>query len=117
ENTDAWFVGFTGRVLGAVWIGFDLPSTKLGDQGDGAHAALPLWMRAVRAAEGDRVKIAVPGEPPPGMERVAIDRASGPVAAPHTGGLDVWFRRGTARSERAGTPGATSDFGRAASEF
>jgi penicillin-binding protein 1A len=118
ENTDAWFVGFTGRVLGAVWIGFDLPVTKLGDQGDGAHAALPLWMRAVRAAEGARAKIAVPGEPPKGLERVAIDRESGLLAEPHTGGLDVWLRTGTAPTERAGTPGGVSgDFGRAASEF
>ena len=73
DNTDAWFVGFTGRALAAVWIGFDDPTTKLGPTGDGAHAALPLWMRAIRAAEGDRPKIAVPGEPPSGMERV-VDR-------------------------------------------
>jgi penicillin-binding protein 1A len=118
DNTDAWFVGFTGRVIAAVWIGFDEPSTKLGEQGDGAHAALPLWMRAVRAAEGDRPKLPVPGAPPAGMERVAIDRESGLLAAPHTGGLDVWFRTGTAPTETAGQPGASpTDFGRAASEF
>src|SRR5690606_23449823 len=70
DNTDAWFVGFTGRVLGAVWIGFDDPATKLGAKGDGAHAALPLWMRAIRTAEGERPEVALPGEPPPRMERV-----------------------------------------------
>src|SRR5439155_17608521 len=116
ENTDAWFVGYTGRVLAAVWIGFDEPRTKLGDQGDGAHAALPLWLRAVRAAEGARDKVAVPGAPPAGLERVAIDRESGQLAAPHTGGLDLWFRTGTAPTETAGQPGASpTDFGRAAS--
>jgi penicillin-binding protein 1A len=115
ENTDAWFVGFTGRVLGAVWIGFDEPKTKLGDQGDGAHAALPLWIRVVRAAEGERPKVAMPGVAPPGLERIAIDRESGLLAAPHTGGLDVWFRTGTAPTETAGQ--APADFGRAASEF
>ena len=28
DNTDAWFIGFTGRVLAAVWIGFDDPATS-----------------------------------------------------------------------------------------
>ena len=117
DNTDAWFVGFTGRVLAAVWIGFDDPKTKLGEQGDGAHAALPLWMRAVRAAEGTRDKVAVPGAAPAGMEKIAIDRESGLRAAPHTGGLEVWFREGTAPTEVSGQPSTSSDFGRTTREF
>jgi penicillin-binding protein 1A len=118
SNTDAWFVGFTGRVLGAVWIGFDDPVTKLGDQGDGAHAALPLWIRAIRAAEGDRQKLPLPGAPPAGMEAVAIDRETGLVAAPHTGGVELWFKAGTAPTEVSGQPGASpSDFGRTSREF
>ena len=43
----------------AVWTGFDDPVHKLGGDGDGAHAALPLWMRAVRAAEGTRPAVPV----------------------------------------------------------
>ncbi len=116
DNTDAWFVGFTGRVLAAVWIGFDEPQTKLGSEGDGAHAALPLWIRAVRAAEGERAKLPVPGEPPPGMERATIDRESGLLAPPHTGGLELWFRAGTAPTEMSGSA-PSSDFGRASREF
>ena len=118
DNTDAWFVGFTGRVLGAVWIGFDDPSTKLGSKGDGAHAALPLWQRAIRAAEADRPAIAVPGEPPPGMEQETIDRESGLLAAPGAPGLPLWFREGTAPTETAGQPGTSpTDFGRTSREF
>jgi penicillin-binding protein 1A len=118
HNTDAWFVGFTGRVLGAVWIGFDDPVTKLGDQGDGAHAALPLWIRAIHAAEGERAKLPMPGAPPAGMEHVAIDRETGLVAAPHTGGLELWFKAGTAPTEVSGQPGTSpSDFGRTSREF
>jgi penicillin-binding protein 1A len=118
DNTDAWFLGFTGRVLGAVWIGFDDPAHKLGPEGDGAHAALPLWMRAVRAAEGNRPPTAVPGPPPDGLELVAIDRETGLVAAPGTGGLPLWFRTGTAPTEVAGQPGTSpTDFGRSSSEF
>ncbi|MGE5185966.1 MAG: penicillin-binding protein 1A [Acidobacteriota bacterium] len=118
DNTDAWFAGFTGRVVAAVWIGFDDPRTKLGDHGDGAHAALPLWMRAVRAAEGARPALAVPGAPPEGMEQVAIDRETGLRAAPHTGGLELWFRAGSAPAEVSGQPGtAPGDFGRTTREF
>jgi len=118
DNTDAWFVGFTGRVLAAVWLGFDDPVHKLGGDGDGAHAALPLWMRAVRAAEGARPPIAVPGPAPAGMERAAIDRETGLLAAPGTGGLALWFRSGTAPTEVSGQPGTSpTDFGRSSHEF
>jgi len=118
DNTDAWFIGFSGRVLAAVWLGFDDPLHKLGPEGDGAHAALPLWMRAMRAAEGGRPLVAVPGAPPAGMEQVAIDRESGLVAAPGGGGLALWFRTGTAPTEVTGQPGtSTTDFGRTTREF
>ncbi|HUJ58685.1 MAG TPA: transglycosylase domain-containing protein [Kofleriaceae bacterium] len=117
DNTDAWFIGFTGRALAAVWIGFDDPRVKLGGEGDGAHAALPLWIRAVRAAEGARGKLPVPGAPPDGLEHVAIDRETGLRAAPGTGGLELWFRAGTAPTELSGQSGNGSDFGRATREF
>jgi penicillin-binding protein 1A len=118
DNTDAWFIGFTGRALAAVWVGFDDPSTKLGPTGDGAHAALPLWMRAIRAAEGDRPKIPLPGDPPPGMERRTIDRETGLLAAPGAPGLPLWFSAGSAPTDVSGQPGTTpTDFGRASREF
>ena len=115
DNTDAWFVGFTGRVLAAVWLGFDDPSRKLGHEGDGAHAAVPLWSKAIRAAEGARPRAAVPGQPPPGLERVAIDRASGLRSG---GGLAVWFRAGTVPPDTAGQAGTSAtDFGQATRSF
>jgi penicillin-binding protein 1A len=118
DNTDAWFIGFTGRALGAVWLGFDDPARKLGPTGDGARAALPLWMQAIRAAEGARPAAAVPGAPPGSVERVAIDRESGLLAAPGAPGLALWLRRGTAPTEVAGQPGTSpTDFGRSAREF
>ena len=118
DNTDAWFVGFTARVLAAVWLGFDDPAHKLGSEGDGAHAALPLWMRAVREAEGERPPRPVIGPPPAGMEQVAIDRETGLVAAPGSGGLSVWFRAGTAPTEVSGQPGTSpTDFASSSHEF
>ncbi|MEO6777654.1 MAG: transglycosylase domain-containing protein [Kofleriaceae bacterium] len=118
SNTDAWFIGFTGRELGAVWIGFDDPSTKLASNGDGAHAALPLWLRAIRAAEGARPRLPMPGEPPAGMERATIDRETGLLAPAHTGGLELWFRAGTAPTQTSGQPGTSpTDFGQTSREF
>jgi penicillin-binding protein 1A len=118
DNTDAWFIGFTGRVLAAVWVGFDDPVHKLGGEGDGAHAALPLWMRAIRAAEGARPPAPVPGPAPADMERVTIDRETGQRAAPGAGGLALWFRSGTAPTEVSGQPGTSStDFARSSHEF
>ncbi len=118
DNTDAWFIGFTGRALAAVWLGFDLPARKLGPTGDGARAALPLWMQAIRAAEGTRPAWPVPGAPPGDLERVAIDRETGLLAAPGAPGLPLWLRRGTAPAEVAGQPGTSpTDFGRSAREF
>jgi penicillin-binding protein 1A len=118
DNTDAWFIGFTGRALAAVWLGFDDPTKKLGHEGDGAHAALPLWMRAIRSAEGVRPDVALPGPPPEGMERVSIDRETGLLAAPGAPGLALWFKSGTQPTEVSGTPGTSpTDFGRSAREF
>jgi penicillin-binding protein 1A len=118
DNTDAWFVGFTARELGVVWIGFDDPTTKLGHEGDGAHAALPLWSRAMKLAEGDRTKRPLPGTAPQGMVQVTIDRETGLVAAPGAPGESLWFREGTQPTEVAGQVGTSpTDFGRTSREF
>ncbi len=118
DNTDAWFIGFTGRSLAAVWLGFDDPVHKLGRDGDGAHAALPLWSRAIRAAEGSRPPVPIPGAAPPGLDHVSIDRESGLLAAPGSSGLAVWVRTGTGPTEVSGRPGTSpTDFGQSSREF
>ncbi len=118
DNTDAWFVGFTARVVGAIWVGFDQPANKLGPTGDGARAALPLWVRAIQASEGNRPAAAVPGRPPDGLERAVVDPETGLLAAPGAGGLELWFRTGTAPTEMSERPSLSpTDFGRASREF
>ncbi len=119
DNTDAWFVGFTGRLLGSVWVGHDDPATTMGPRDDGAHAALPLWVKLIQLGEDGRTARPVPGEPPDGMVRARIDRETGLLAAPGAGGaVDLWFRQGTQPTAEAGyASGTTVDFGRAAREF
>jgi penicillin-binding protein 1A len=100
ENTDAWFVGYTGRLVAAVWIGHDDPVQRLGPREDGRRAALPVWVRLIALAEDARAPVAVPGPPPPGVVAARIDRGSGLLALPHAGGaVDLWFRAGTAPTQ------------------
>ncbi len=104
DNSDAWFVGFTGRVVGSVWIGHDNPADKLPSAADGARGALPVWVKMVRAAEGKRAAVPVPGEPPDGVVAAQIDRETGLLAERGAGGsIALPFRRGTAPTESAGT--------------
>lgn len=116
DNTDAWFVGASARLLGTVWIGFDDPARNLGPGGDGSQAALPWWLDGLRAAEGQRPAAKVLPPPPAGMEAVRIDRESGLRAA--GSGLELWFREGSAPTEQAGAPSPISpDYGRTTREF
>ena len=39
---DAWFVGFSTKVVAAVWVGFDQPA-PIGRDAYGARVALPIW--------------------------------------------------------------------------
>lgn len=39
---DAWFVGFSDKLTGGVWVGLDKPGTII-DRGYGSTLALPIW--------------------------------------------------------------------------
>jgi len=72
---DAWFAGYTSRLVALVWVGFDRPR-NMGFSG--SRAALPIWADFVREASGW-----LPPEdfvPPPGVEVRTIDRISGLLA-------------------------------------
>ena len=119
DNSDAWFVGYTGRLVAAVWVGHDDPAVLLGARGDGAHAALPLWNELMKVAEADRSHRPVPGDPPGGLVRARVDRETGLLARPGAGGaIDLWFRQGT---EPHGVTGGAADvpvdLSRASREF
>ncbi len=53
DYRDAWFVGYTPRLVTGVWVGFDQPQTIL-SRGYAATVAVPLWTGFMRkATEGD----------------------------------------------------------------
>ncbi|HET6789606.1 MAG TPA: penicillin-binding transpeptidase domain-containing protein, partial [Aquabacterium sp.] len=49
DSMDAWFAGYTARVVAVVWIGHDQPR-KLGDKETGGGLALPVWIDFMRTA-------------------------------------------------------------------
>ncbi len=75
---DAWFAGFTSKLLCVVWVGFDdnqeLPL-------EGAKAALPIWTEFMKRAHSHREYRGVQNfEPPDGIAIVEIDPLSGKLA-------------------------------------
>jgi 1A family penicillin-binding protein len=54
DYVDAWFVGFTPKLVAGVWIGFDQPRTIVSN-GYGGELAVPVWAEFMKAAtKGDK---------------------------------------------------------------
>jgi membrane peptidoglycan carboxypeptidase len=54
DYVDAWFVGFTPKVVTGVWIGFDQPKTIIRN-GYAGEIAVPLWAGFMKVAtKGDK---------------------------------------------------------------
>ncbi|HQZ29003.1 MAG TPA: hypothetical protein PK648_12710, partial [Verrucomicrobiales bacterium] len=47
---DAWFVGYTSRLSGGVWIGLDQPETIMSGA-YGGRIAVPVWNEIMTGAE------------------------------------------------------------------
>jgi 1A family penicillin-binding protein len=54
---DAWFVGFSTKVVAAVWVGFDQPA-PIGYEAYGAKIALPIWAEFMKRS----ARLLPPGE-------------------------------------------------------
>jgi 1A family penicillin-binding protein len=52
DFNDAWFIGFTPKLVTGVWVGFDQPRTIL-PNGFAAQLAVPLWASFMKAATAD----------------------------------------------------------------
>jgi 1A family penicillin-binding protein len=49
---DAWFVGFTPKLVAGVWVGYDQPRTIISN-GYAGNIAVPMWGRFMKAATKD----------------------------------------------------------------
>jgi penicillin-binding protein 2 len=93
---DAWFVGYTPKILTGVWIGYD-DSRPIGSKDTAVKSAVPLWgdiMQQVtsRVASGGLFPI------PPQLTKVEIDRSTGALRglaglAPAPGDIFVYLKR------------------------
>lgn len=77
EGRDAWFVGYAGRLLAIVWVGFD---SRESHGLSGAQAALPIWADFMSQA------LEVYPQPdfpvPSGVTFANIDATNGKLAGP-----------------------------------
>ena len=79
-SRDAWFVGFTTRLLCVVWVGFD-DNTEL--PLDGSKAALPIWTEFMKRAHHYReYKNVSAFSAPDGIVTADIDPLSGKLSTP-----------------------------------
>lgn len=77
EYRDAWFVGYTPRLVTGVWLGYDQPRTIVAG-GYAAQLAVPLWTRFMLAATRDEKPERFPT--PESVTAVSICPLSGKMA-------------------------------------
>ena len=83
--TDAWFLGMTPRYTIGVWVGNDKKTESLGKGMDGAHAALPIWIRVVeKMKDGGQLDPKEDFEAPPNVVFTAVDYETGLKATPES---------------------------------
>jgi len=74
KNMDAWFIGFTSKLVIGVYVGFDEPKT-LGKYETGAKAALPIFKTFVKRVI--KKKEALPFRIPKSINLVMVDVHTG----------------------------------------
>jgi penicillin-binding protein 1A len=74
---DAWFVGYTPRLVTGVWFGYDHPQTIM-NRGFASIIAVPVWARFMAAAHQDldTAWFEMPGS----LTKVTLCRLSGQLA-------------------------------------
>ena len=71
---DAWFLGYTSKLVIGVYVGFDEPKT-LGRYETGAKAALPVFKKFVKKVV--KKKDALPFKVPENISLVLVDAENG----------------------------------------
>ena len=74
NNMDAWFIGFTSKLVIGVYVGFDEPKS-LGKYETGAKAALPIFKKFVKNVV--KKKDATPFKVPKSINLVMVDAETG----------------------------------------
>jgi penicillin-binding protein 1A len=86
DFNDAWFIGFTPKLVTGVWVGFDQPRTIL-PNGFAADVAVPAWAKFMKAAtRNDKPEWLIP---PAGVTSARVCRISGLLATEGCEDVDV----------------------------
>ncbi|WP_258872720.1 penicillin-binding protein 1A [Thalassotalea euphylliae] len=112
EAKDAWFSGYSRRIVATSWIGFDDHTRNLGKTRynnnlgknqitgteAGAKSAQPAWITFMKAALAEQV--VEPFEPPENIVSVRIDKQSGMLTTKtDKSSIFEYFSMGTAPTE------------------
>ena len=81
KNMDAWFLGYTSKLVIGVYVGFDEPKS-LGKYETGAKAALPIFKKFVQNVVKKRE--ALPFKVPKNINLVMVDAETGLKPNPDT---------------------------------
>jgi 1A family penicillin-binding protein len=91
DFNDAWFVGYTTKLVAGVWVGFDQPHTIL-PNGFAADVAVPIWAKFMKAAtRGEKPEWFLP---PAGVSTANVCRMSGKLATEGCQDVEVIARDG-----------------------
>ena len=74
---DAWFVGYTPKLVSGVWVGYDQPRTIIGN-GYASELAVPIWARFMAQATAGHARERF--RPPSSVTSATICRLSGRLA-------------------------------------
>jgi penicillin-binding protein 2 len=93
---DAWFVGYTPKLLAGVWVGYD-DSRAIGPREVAVRSAVPLWGGIMRQVES-RLQTGGGFSVPDALNKVEIDRATGALRglaglAPAPGDIFVYLKK------------------------
>jgi len=94
---DAWFVGYTPKLLAGVWVGYD-DSRPIGGRDVAVKSAVPLWGEVMQQVE-TRLPTGGPSfTVPPELTKVEIDRSTGALRglagmAPAPGDIFVYLKK------------------------
>jgi penicillin-binding protein 1A len=91
DFNDAWFVGYTPKLVTGVWVGFDQPRTIL-PNGFAGDVAVPLWANFMKVATRDDKPEWF--KAPPGVTTATVCRLSGKLATEGCEDVEVVSRDG-----------------------
>ena len=76
DGRDTWFCGFNADLVGVAWVGFD-QERSLGPGEQGAHTALPVWIKFMGDALDGQPEHRLPE--PPGVVTMRISSVTGKI--------------------------------------